>query len=54
MPTRAQFVETAKIIASVKDDATRRDLFVQFAAMYARENPRFNRSRFATACNVDA
>lgn len=54
MPTRDQFVVTAKIIASVKDDAMRKYLCEQFATMYARENPRFNRSKFTAACNVDA
>lgn len=69
MSTRKTFCKTAEILKTLKPDMTAttahdpdeqdammslwRDAVTAFANQYTRENPRFNRSRFETACGVE-
>ncbi len=50
--TRKHFEATAQIISSVKDDAIRHQLALDFAQYYKQENPRFVIDRFIRACET--
>lgn len=52
MPTRKTFALTAAIVAQVSDPRERAAMAARFAEEYARQNPRFSRSRFLAACGV--
>lgn len=52
--TRKTFVATAAIVAAVECQKTRKYLAAEFAAMFKRENPNFDKSRFYAACNVES
>jgi|TARA_Y100000310_G_scaffold329338_1_gene398977 hypothetical protein len=50
MLTRKHFKAAAQIISSVKDDATRHQLAMDFSQHYKQENPQFNVEKFIHAC----
>ena len=52
MNTRKDFVETAKIISTIKNLPARIVMGFKMAEKFAEENPRFNRQKFYTACNI--
>ena len=52
MTTRKHFVAVATTVAAITDKAKRRRLAEHHAAIFAADNPRFDRSRFLSACNV--
>ena len=54
MMTRKDYVETAKILAYVSDKthpAVFSKMVVDFAEMFAKDNPRFDSKRFYYAAN---
>jgi hypothetical protein len=57
MMTRKDYVIVAQILSSYKDliadEFTYHDLVDEFAAYFAEDNPRFDLSRFISACNSD-
>lgn len=50
MMTRKNFEEFAKIISNVKDEKIRNQLIMDFGLYFKKDNPRFNISRFSSAC----
>jgi len=52
MSTRKHFIAAAQSVAAVTDPRKRRELADHHAALFSAENPRFDRARFLTACNV--
>lgn len=50
--TRKHFVLIARQVAKIRDRADRIMLANDLACEFARENPRFDRARFLSACGV--
>lgn len=50
MLSRKFFEKTAAILSSVEDEETKERLIMDFAAYFKQENPRFNITRFISAC----
>lgn len=53
MLTRKDFVIVAEIIAKLEDPTERKEMAEKHAVAFKKNNPRFDRSRFMTACNVN-
>jgi hypothetical protein len=52
MTTRKHFVAVAQTVAAITDPRKRAELAQHHAAIFAADNPRFDRARFLSACNV--
>ncbi len=52
MMTRKNFQMVAEIISKIQDLNERKAMAEHNAAIFARNNPRFDRSRFFAACGV--
>jgi hypothetical protein len=51
-PTRKHFRATAETVSAIEHEGKRKEHASAHADRYARENPRFNRSKFMQACGV--
>ena len=51
-PTRKHFQQVADLIKEIPDEKKRSDLAHHHAAIFAEQNPRFDRNRFFKAANV--
>jgi len=52
MTTKKTFIATAKMIAEIQDRTEAKKLAESFAKIYSQQNPRFNYSKFYSACKV--
>jgi hypothetical protein len=52
MSTRKHFVIVAALVAAITPAKKRAEFAAHHAAIFAAENPRFDRSRFLAACGV--
>lgn len=52
MTTKKDFIATAKMIAEMNDRDEAKKMAENFANIYSRQNPRFDYSRFYSACKV--
>jgi hypothetical protein len=52
--TRKHFVAAAETVAAIENLERRKTAAHSFAKEFARANPRFDRVRFFTACNVES
>ena len=52
MLTRKHFKMTAEIVCQIADPLQRYNIAKQHAAMFAKDNPRFNEVLFFNACHV--
>jgi hypothetical protein len=52
--TRQHYIAVANILAKHHGDATSRQIAEEMANLFAADNSRFDRSRFLTACGVEA
>ena len=52
MSTRKHFIAAANAVAAISDLKKRREMAEHHAALFAAENPRFDRARFFAACGV--
>ena len=52
MSTRKNFIAIAALVAAIKPSAKRKEIANQHAAIFAAENPRFDRARFLSACGL--
>lgn len=52
--TKKDFELIARIVAEIPDAGYRADTAIHFADALTKTNPRFNRSRFLSACKVEA
>lgn len=54
MFTRKHFQAIAEIVSNIKSDKERKQVAEAHASSFAKENPRFDRNKFLTACKVKA
>lgn len=52
MMTRKNYEATAEIVSRISNPNTREMVALDFSAMFAADNDRFDRIIFLTACNV--
>jgi hypothetical protein len=52
MSTKKHFIAAAQTVAAIENETKRKEHAEILAAQFARENPRFDRARFFSACNV--
>ena len=50
--TRKHFVMVANVVSSIDDMSTRREVALNFASEFRKENARFDMERFMKACNA--
>lgn len=54
MMTKKHFEEIARVLDYYKDESSvTQDIASDFADIFAKENPNFNRARFLKACGVE-
>jgi hypothetical protein len=51
--TRKHFKLVAEVISKIEDTTERKQMAKHNATAFAKANPRFNRSMFMAACNVN-
>lgn len=54
MTTKKTFIATAKMIAAMTNRKEAKKMVENFAAIYSKQNPRFDFKRFYDACNIKA
>lgn len=50
--TKKHFVMIANVVSSIDDIDTRKEIALNFASEFQKENPRFDIVRFIKACGV--
>ena len=51
--TRKHFVMIANVVSTIDDMDTRKEVALNFASEFQKENPRFDITRFIKACGVN-
>jgi hypothetical protein len=52
MFSQRHYIEVAKIVARIENHACRVNVWADFEALFERDSPRFDGSKFAVACRV--
>ena len=52
MTTKKDFIQAAKTISEIENSEKRKEIAENYCKTFSRINPRFDRQRFLTACNV--
>ena len=52
MTTKKDFIQAAKTISEIENAEKRKEIAESYCTTFSKNNPRFDRQRFLTACNV--
>ena len=52
MTTKKDFIAAAKTIAAITDESEKKAVANNFCDIFAKQNTRFDKQKFLTACNV--
>ena len=52
MTTKKDFIQAAKTISEIENSEKRKEIAETYCTTFAQSNPRFDKNKFFTACNV--